>query len=71
MWTDSSTLLSWNEGNGKYQQSLHDRVKEIHHPLPNFAWKHCPTFDNPADLGTREKIITQLQNIENWWHGPA
>ena len=71
MWTDSSTVLHWIEGKGKYKQFVENRIKEIHSVLPNVTWKHCPTQDNPADLGTRGKTLKQLQSLEKWWHGPS
>ena len=71
MLTDSSTVLHWIEGKGKYKQFVENRVKEIHSLLPNVTCKHCLTQDNPADLGTRGKILKQLQSLEKWWHGPS
>ena len=33
----------------------------------NVLWRHVPTFDNPADLGSRGGSVT---TAELWWNGP-
>ena len=32
-------------------------------------WKHCPTFDNPADIGTRGTNGSKLKDSLLWWCG--
>jgi hypothetical protein len=33
-------------------------------------WRHCPTTQNPADIGSRGANIQQLIN-STWWTGPT
>ena len=60
MWSDSHTVLHWINGQGRYKQLLDHRVKEINNLLPLSKWKYCPAKENPADLGTRGKIPSEL-----------
>ena len=55
MWSDSSTVLHWLEGKGRYKQFVEHRVREICSLVPDVSWKYCPTDENPADFGTRRK----------------
>ena len=34
----------------------------------NVLWRHVPTSDNPADLGSRGGSVTKA---ELWWNGPT
>ena len=55
MWSDSSTVLHWLEGKGRYKQFVEHRVREICSLVSDVSWKVCPTDENLADLGTRGK----------------
>ena len=35
---------------------------------PRIQWRHVPTTDNPADLASRGRQVT---NAELWWNGLA
>ena len=66
-WSDSTTVLHWLADQGKYSVFVKNRVKQIN-DLSNGNWRHVPTSDNPADLGTRAKNPTQLEDL--WMKGP-
>ena len=69
-WSDSSTVLHWLEGKGRYKQFVEHRVREICSLMLDVSWKYCPTDENRADLGTRGKTPRQLQESKVWWKGP-
>ena len=71
MWSDSSTVLHWLEGKGRYKQFVEHRVREICSLMPGVSWKYCPTAENPTDLRTREKTRRQLQESKLCWKGPS
>ena len=70
MWLDSTTELYWIENKGAWKPFVNNRVKEIHKLVPDASWHHCPTEENPSDLGTRGATAAKLQNSELWWEGP-
>ena len=43
-----------------------NRVRKIQ-SHPNILWRHVPTTENPADLGSRGGSVTEA---ELWWKGP-
>ena len=51
-WLDSTVALQWLRGAGEYKQFVANRVKKTHEH-PEITWRHVPTHDNPADLGSR------------------
>ena len=63
---DSSVALHWIRGNGEYRQFVANRVKTIkEHEIDE--WRHVPTDQNPADLGSRRGSVT---DADLWWNGP-
>ena len=64
-WLDSTVVLYWLQGNGRYKQFVQNRVNKIHQH-PNISWHYVPTKDNPADLGSRG--TNQL--TDQWISGP-
>ena len=52
---DSSKVLHWLVGKGRYKQFVEHRVREICSLMPDVSWKYHPTDENSADLGTRRK----------------
>ena len=65
-WLDSFVALHWIRGNGEYWQFVANRVKKIKYHEIN-EWRHVPTDQNPADLGTRGGSVT---DADLWWNGP-
>ena len=78
-WLDSTVVLYWLQGNGRYKQFVQNRVNKIHQQ-PNISWHYVPTKDNPADLGSRgtNQLTDQwisgpqwLSNQEEWPKSPV
>ena len=51
-WLDSTVALYWIKGQGEYRQFVANRVYKIQQH-GQITWRHVPTADNPADLGSR------------------
>ena len=65
-WVYSTVALHWLSDNGEYRQFLANRVRKIQ-SHNNLLWRHVPTSENPADLGSRGGSVTKA---ELWWRGP-
>jgi hypothetical protein len=65
-WLDSTVALQWLRGGGQYKQFVANRVKKIQEH-PEITWRHVPTNDNPADLGSRRGKVS---GNRVWWNGP-
>ena len=65
-WLDSSVALHWLNDQGEYHQFVANQVKKMQ-SHPNTLWRHVPTTDNPADLGSQGGSVT---GEELWWNGP-
>ena len=66
-WLDSSVALHCIKGGGEYNQSVENRVKKIH-GHSQITWRHVPTKDNPADLGSRGG---PADDNKLWEQGPS
>ena len=64
------TALQWIQDKGELKQFVRTRVNEILSLTNKEQWKHCPGEMNPADLGSRGVLATQLKEIVLWWEGP-
>ena len=51
-WLDSTVVLHWIRGAGEHKQFVANRVNKIQ-CHPQIHWRHVPTQENPADLGSR------------------
>lgn len=70
-WTDSSIVIAWLSGHpSDWSSYVGVRVSEIHKRIKAHQWRHVPTNDNPADLGTRGVAPNDLKNNSLWWQGP-
>ena len=65
-WLDSTVALHWLKDNGEYRQFVANRVNKMK-GHKNVSWRHVPTSDNPADVGSRGGSVT---TAELWWNGP-
>ena len=66
-WSDSTVALHWIGGEGDYKQFVHNRVRKIQ-DKNWITWRHVPTKENPADLGSRGGPVAQDDDL--WWRGP-
>ena len=65
-WLDSSVALYWLSGQGQYRQFEENRVRKIQEK--QITWRHVPSAENPADLGSRGGPVTRDLL---WWEGPS
>ena len=65
-WLDSTVALYWILNNNReWKQFVSNRVEKIN-KKPDISWRHCPTKDNPADIGSRG--TSPLPRL--WYEGP-
>ena len=72
-WLDSKTALSWIQNKVEWKQFVRHRthrVNEILRLTNKEEWTYCSTVQNPADLGSRGVLASQLREDELWWRGP-
>ena len=65
-WLDSTVALHWVKGQGNYKQFVHNRVKQIQ-SKDYITWRHVPTNDNPADIGSRGCLASRID--PKWFQG--
>jgi hypothetical protein len=66
-WLDSTVALQWISDRGVYRQFVANRVRKIQ-SHPNVIWRHVPTRENPAELGSCGGSVT---DVDLWWKGPS
>lgn len=52
--------LHWLNDQGEYRQFVENRVQKMQ-SHPNTLWRHVPTNENPADLGSRGGGLTSAE----------
>ena len=67
-WLDSTVALHWIKGSGEYKQFVGNRVRKIKEK-ESVVWRHVPTHENPADLGSRGGPVNEEKLL--WWEGPT
>ncbi|XP_075162907.1 uncharacterized protein LOC142235542 [Haematobia irritans] len=71
LWTDSSIVLGWlSKPPWTWETYIANRTSQIHELVPGSNWRHVPTQDNPADLGTRGCRPQDLTPNSLWFNGP-
>ncbi|XP_075151077.1 uncharacterized protein LOC142225183 [Haematobia irritans] len=72
LWSDSTITLAWLEKPPFYWKTfVANKVSEILDNIGNITWRHVPTSDNPADIGTRGCTASELHSNSLWWVGPT
>lgn len=72
LWTDASIVLGWlSKPPWSWDTFVANRTGQIHDTIPFAKWRHVPTHDNPADIGTRGCKPQDLTSNSLWWHGPS
>ena len=72
-WLDSTVALHWIRGASEYKQFVGKRVRKIKEK-ESVIWRHVPTQENPADLGSRGGPVNKenvLWEGPNWLKDPA
>ncbi|XP_043230776.1 uncharacterized protein LOC122386061 [Amphibalanus amphitrite] len=71
-WTDSQVVLQFLKNESRrYHTFVANRVSEIHDTTSPDQWRFVPGSENPADLCSRGKSLSELKNQQEWWLGPA
>lgn len=67
--SDSNILLHWLCGDVEnLDEFKRTKVVKITKIVPSDKWYYCPTAVNPAVLGTREIMPSQIINNRLWWN---
>ena len=69
-WTDSMDVLHWLWNDRPRKVFVENRVRSILSLTRPEQWKHVRGTENPADLGTRGTLLTELKSSKLWWNGP-
>lgn len=70
-WTDSSVVLSWlTSPHESFKVYVSNRVHQVVSLLPECAWSHVRSENNPADCASRGIMPSELINSYLYWHGP-
>lgn len=70
-WTDSTIVIAWLSGEPtRWKSFVANRVVEVLENVDNKHWHHVQSHENPADLGSRGMLLSELKNCELWWKGP-
>ena len=70
-WLDSKTALCWIRNQGEWKQFVKHRVNEILQLTNKDEWSYVSTHENPADIGSRGVLASQLKVNQLWWNGPT
>ncbi|XP_075162962.1 uncharacterized protein LOC142235587 [Haematobia irritans] len=69
--SDSTITLAWlSKPPYHWKTFVANKVSEILENVGNVNWRHVPTTENPADMGTRGATADELQSSDLWWYGP-
>ncbi|XP_059222988.1 uncharacterized protein LOC131996859 [Stomoxys calcitrans] len=71
LWSDSTITLAWlDKPPFHWKTFVANKISEILDNVGNATWRHVPTNENPADLGTRGCTASELKDNSLWWNGP-
>ncbi|XP_075151138.1 uncharacterized protein LOC142225249 [Haematobia irritans] len=71
LWCDSTITLAWlDKPPHHWKTFVANKISEILENVGNVTWKHVPTNENPADVGTRGCTASELRSNTLWWNGP-
>ena len=62
-------MLIWLKGNKELKQFVANRKSEALSLSESANWHHCPGIDNPADIGTRGMLPSEISQSKLWWTG--
>lgn len=71
LWTDSTIVLTWlKDSPSRWKTFIGNRVTCVLNNVGSQEWRHVRSADNPADLGSRGVLPSDLIHNSLWWHGP-
>ena len=69
---DNTTTLAWlTAAPQRFRVFVANRIVNTTALVPDTAWSHVPTQDNPADCATRGLTANELKQHHLWWTGPS
>ncbi|XP_071056922.1 uncharacterized protein [Onthophagus taurus] len=72
VWCDSTVVLSWLRASPhRWKTFLANRTSHIQEILPANYWRLVPSADNPADVGSRGLLPSEIVKSSIWWDGPV
>lgn len=72
LWTDSTVVLQWiRKPYSSWKTFVAQRVHKINALYGAEKWRHVPTHENPADIGSRGILAEELVTSEMWFKGPS
>ncbi|XP_075151112.1 uncharacterized protein LOC142225221 [Haematobia irritans] len=72
LWSDSTITLAWlDKPPFHWKTFVANKITEILDNVGNATWRHVPTSENPADIGTRGCTAFELKSNTLWWNGPT
>ena len=71
-YTDSRDVLGWLfSETKKLSRFIAHRISKIDRETMSTNWSYVSTNDNPADVGTKERTVSELINCDLWFQGPG
>lgn len=71
-WSDSTVTLSWIKScPSRWKTYVANRVSHIQERVAPELWRHVGSLDNPADVGSRGILPSDLVEQSLWWNGPS
>ena len=70
-WLDSKTALFWIHNQGEWKIFVQHRENEILQRSQKKDWGHVAGKENPADIGSRGAVASELKDSNLWWNGPS
>ena len=69
-WSDSMIALNWIKNNKNWEFWIQNHVDIINKVVKSDNRYYISSYDNPADIATREYLPNSIVNNELWWFGP-
>jgi len=71
MWTDSMVVLQYIASTKhRFKVFVANRLSIIHDITKPNQWRHVPSSNNPADIGSRGIMPTETEKLQAWLDGP-
>ena len=71
-WSGRMNALYWiKKPSRSFKPFVANRVGELDDKTNPNQWRYVNTFQNPADIDTREASLDELERSELWWNGPT
>uniref|UniRef100_A0A6P7HGW5 Uncharacterized protein LOC114348569 n=1 Tax=Diabrotica virgifera virgifera TaxID=50390 RepID=A0A6P7HGW5_DIAVI len=69
---DSAVTLRWLQSSPHHWKTfVSNRVAYVQERVASSCWHYVPSEENPADIGSRGCLPSELINCSKWWEGPT